>query len=436
MPSRGSSAGTTTADRGSPVVIAGMGLLTPLGHSPWQTFRALLAGRTVTDRADRLPQAADPVNVVHSVGAVSVAQHGPSDPTVELAERAARQALHEAGEDQTQVPVILASSKGAVGSLIRAAGQCGLGDRTRRGGSSRDRTHHPGRLGEPGFLQADLESVTLGPHEFLARQLRRRLGLVEPVHHVVAACASGLTAVDLARRRLASAGATRAPRSVLVVAVEAALTPLFIHSYRRLGVLAPLTAQAYRGRPLAENRCGFVLAEAGAAVLLRTAEEPQPGEIELLDTAVASEPHDLIRPAPRMRSLARVARRLLDGRPIDVLHPHAPGTAAHDPAEMSVFAGHADQIRDVYACKGGVGHGLGAAGLVSLVLACLCARSGKRPPMPWLNDPIPESQPLVGESRNGDGPTRHHAVFASGFGGHVAGAVLAYRQPLPNLPYP
>lgn len=417
MPTSGRTVGHSNSNDGSRIVVAGLGLLTPLGHSPWQTFRALLAGRTLTDRADRLPRNCKAIDVARRVGAVSVVQHSLCDPTVELAERAARQALRESGLDTDNMPVILASSKGAVGSLIRAAG---------RYGPAAGNTKFSRETGTA-FLRADPESVALGPHEYLARQLCRRLDRPQPVRHVVAACASGLVAVDLARRMLMAPGSAARPQSVLVVAADSALTPLFVHSYRRLGVLAPLTASAYRGRPLAVDRCGFVLAETGAAVVLRRAEDVDCGCVELVDSAVACEPHDLIRPASRMKSLDRVAQRLLNDRAIDLLHPHAPGTAAHDPAEISVFSRYAQRLGDIYACKGAVGHGLGAAGLVSLVLACLCARSGKRPAMPWLDQPIAAVLPMIGASRDARAPLRHHAIFASGFGGHVAGALLAVR---------
>ena len=438
MSRRGSGLDRTATGRGRRVVIAGMGLLTPIGHSPWQTFSALLADRTLAERLGRLPDAAGPVDVARRVGAVSVVQHGPSDPAVELAERAARQALYEAGLDPAHVPVILASSKGAVGALMRAAGHFVNRPAARcyRGGRQGRREERPDvdpgtspeihRL-KSGPLSADPEVVALGPHGYLGLQLRRRLGLQGQVHHVVAACASGLMAVDMARRRMLAPWADRPPHSVLVVATESALTPLFIHNYRRLGVLCPLTPHGYRAKPLAEDRCGFVLAEAAAAIVLRRVVCPEPGQIELLDTAVASDTHDLVRPSPRMQALNRVTRQLLTRRGIDLLHPHAPGTTGHDPAELSVFAPYSGQIRGLYACKGAVGHCLGAAGLVSLVVACLCARSGRRPAMPWLDRPILATRGLVDGSQTAGRPLQTHAIFASGFGGHVAGAVLATR---------
>ena len=57
----------------------------------------------------------------------------------------------------------------------------------------------------------------------------------------------------------------------LVVAVEASVHPLFISSFRRLGVLAP---EGHGCRPFDRRRGGFIVSEAAAAVCLESLEEP------------------------------------------------------------------------------------------------------------------------------------------------------------------
>ncbi len=138
-----------------------------------------------------------------------------------------------------------------------------------------------------------------------------------------------------------------------------------------------------------------------------------------------------------MAALGRVAQQLITSRPVAALHPHAPGTAEHDPRELAVLG---DLLRAqphpfhetaappaVYAHKGALGHTLGSAGLVSFILAALAARTGRLPPMPWLDQgccptPLPlPARPML------DPAHRHavHLVLAAGFAGHVAGASLA-----------
>ncbi len=397
------------------VVIAGLGLITPLGHGAWPTFAALLRGRRLTDRIAQLEPGTGAVPLVQAVGGVSIARHTSSDPAVELAERAAREAAAEAGQPLIGQPTWLGTSKGAVGVLDAAVAAWASGVKP--------------------LPPSGLEVVTLGPHGYLSHQLTRRTG-VTVRRHTVAACASSLTALHQARLGLLN------PRpdlhelnsdTALVVTAEAALLPAFIHSYRRLGVLAPLTLDGYRGRPLGDDRRGFVLAEVGAAVLLRrlaSGEQPRGHDVELLDTAVATEAEDLIRPSGSMHALRHVGERLCEGRRLAALHPHAPGTAEHDDREWAVLrevtAGGGGPVPPAYANKGALGHSLGSAGLVSLVLACLAIRTGKLPPMPWLADTA--APPDNGRQHDASAPVAvipgPHAVFAAGFGGHVAGAVV------------
>ncbi|MEX0886805.1 MAG: beta-ketoacyl synthase N-terminal-like domain-containing protein [Phycisphaeraceae bacterium] len=412
------------AARHGRIVVAGVGLVTPLGHGAWPTFRALLAGATLADRADALPADVDAVGLVQALGHVAIARHAALDPALELAERAAREAI-QAASGAAPPALFLATSKGAMHALTRVA------DRHARDRRIDDR---------------DALAVALGPHGYLTHHVARRMNLLPQRHHV-AACASSLASLHMARQHLlhqpVSAANDRA--AALVVTAEAALLPAFIHSYRRLGVLAPLTREGYRQRPLHVDRAGFMLAEAGAAVLLERlapGEAPAPGQVELVDTAIAGEAYDMVRPAPGMPALAHVARRLLADRPIDVIHPHAPGTLEHDATELRLYhdllAGRArvagaEVVAGVYACKGALGHSLGAGGLTAFVLACLSVTAGRLPPMGWLDAPL--GREAVGfdlaagagaGARAGRSIERvgMHGVFAAGFAGHTAGAVV------------
>lgn len=441
------------------ILIDGVGLVSPLGRSAWSTFSALLEGRCLTDRltaggeGDSLSGLALEGQVAQ-IGKAWGMHPGAPDPAIDLAESAARQALLEAGQTERGhgcassgdepgrsdgLPVIVATSKGAMVAWESAV----------RGFFHGRLQHHPAAaamLGlEPDIDRCELARVVaMGPASWLSEQLGRRLGAhVSMQPSVVAACASGLVAVDQARRKLLSPSG---PSRCLVVATEAALLPVLIHSYRRLGVLATHRRKLVPGRPLHPDRDGFVLAQLSAAVLLRreSTSTPQAGDsaaIELVDTAVANETHDLIRPAPGMPALDRIASRLLSGRSVVALHPHATGTREHDPAELEVLERYLTKPAALYACKGAVGHGLGAAGLVSLVLACMSVRAGRLPPMPWLDRlmAMPGGPGMLAaraesDSLNGDsseiigsrgGERSAHAVFAAGFGGHTAGAVIA-----------
>ena len=76
-----------------------------------------------------------------------------------------------------------------------------------------------------------------------------------------AACASGLVALAHARRMLLTGRADRA----IVIGVESSLHALFVGSFAQMGVLAPA---GFGCRPFDEDRAGFVVSEAAAAVCL------------------------------------------------------------------------------------------------------------------------------------------------------------------------
>jgi 3-oxoacyl-[acyl-carrier-protein] synthase II len=411
------------------IAITGYGLVSPLGNSAWETFTQLLAGKTTADRLAKLAPDTSALNVVRAVGGVNIARHG-SDPAVELAERAVREALFMADHHRpagTPIPspdhtvMLMGSSKGAVHALSAAA----------------DQIHHApqreDRLAPPPPADAPL-ALALGPHGYLSHHLSRRLGC-GPIRQTVAACASSLIALHQARLMLTRGRAEDRPHRVIVMTSEAALLEPFIASYRRLGVIPPLTADAqgrfaYRCKPLDKNRNGFILAEMGAAVVLEPLHD-SPGKdtrptLLLTDTAQACDGYDIIRSEPKMKALSRVAERLLSPGRVDLIHAHATGTREHDPAELAAYLPYLKKPTDVYAVKGALGHGLGAAGLVSVVIACLCAQTGRRPTMPWLDEPmaVTSDKLLLQKNMMTNGAINRQAIFAAGFGGHVAGAVV------------
>ena len=177
------------------IIISGIGLISPLGYSAWETFANLLSGMTLPDRMRELPDNLHPIEIARVTGSIGISHGSSTDPAVELAERAIREACTQAQVRPEGLPVITGASKGAVTNWHK----------------------------EP-------LNVVLGSHGYWAWELTRRLKLGS-VKNIVAACASGLYAVHHARQMLLAGKAKR----VLVVTAEAALLPHFIASYNALG---------------------------------------------------------------------------------------------------------------------------------------------------------------------------------------------------------
>ncbi|MEM6394450.1 MAG: beta-ketoacyl synthase N-terminal-like domain-containing protein [Planctomycetota bacterium] len=424
------------------IAITGLGLITPLGDAAWPTFRALLAGKTLAPRAAACPPEADPFTLAQATGSVAATAFATIDPAIDLAEHAAREAAQHANLSLAHLPLYLGTSKGALQTLSTHLGDARFNPPSKHAQYSKQITNR------------------FPPHATLEHHLQHRLGIT-PTHHAVAACASSLVALHQARLDLLDPRRPDdAPPHALVLTVDAALSPALLHSYRRLGVLAPLTPDQYHPRPLTASPPGFVLAQAAAAVILTRLpnhdDTPQPPgtltpTLTLDHTALASDTHHLIHPAPKLPALRQLTRNLLQhhqaehaaGRcpPLTALHPHAPGTPYHDAAELTALN---DTLQaqsppnpkplPVYAAKGALGHNLGASPLVALVLAALMLKTGKRPPMPWLNThatPPPETHPHLDLTPAAIDTPRHgsHALFAAGFAGHNAAARISHHLP-------
>jgi 3-oxoacyl-(acyl-carrier-protein) synthase len=79
----------------------------------------------------------------------------------------------------------------------------------------------------------------------------------------------------------------------------------------------------------------------------------------------------------------------------------------------------------IYSHKGALGHSLGAAGLISVVLNCMSHKHGLIPPNARTARPMPTEQAIF-SSRVTERPIRRSIALASGFGG--AGAAVALNS--------
>jgi 3-oxoacyl-[acyl-carrier-protein] synthase II len=357
-------AGTKSENKQNPA-ITGVGLVTPLGDTAGKTWDALLAGRFIVDHS-RLDKFA---------GAARVA---------DLAEVAAAEAMAEAGwtdvvRNAADTALIVATSKGPVEAWIGGfVGDAGIGDVAAR----------------------------------LARSLKFGIG---PRLSLSAACASGLHALSRGLLALESGEASRA----LVVAVEASAHPLFISSFQRLGVLAP---EGFGCRPFDVNRNGFVVSEAAAAVCLEFTGSKNYARVE--NCCVAGDASHLTGSDPEGKSLRNLLRQVAGGRPVDLIHAHSTATVTNDPIELAAIrqiAGEDSPI--VYSHKGALGHSLGAAGLLSVVLNCLCHRTGMAPGNVQSSNPMP-TEGLTFSNSCVSRSVRRSLALAAGFGGALGAVSL------------
>jgi len=254
-----------------------------------------------------------------------------------------------------------------------------------------------------------------------------------------AACASGLHALIRGAMMIQSGEVTR----VLVVAAEASAHPLFLGSFRRLGVLPP---EGVPCRPFDQNRQGFLMSDAAAAVCLEAVTsdaDPTASPIAAIERfAMAGDAKHITAGDPTGAVMRHLLRAVLGNRPVDLIHAHGTGTALNDEIELSAIehvlacdrpttnstsdnpcyvkfnpGGRAggSQVA-VYSHKGAMGHSLGASGLVSVVLNCVAHRTGIVPPNVNTMEPIATRWTSISRSAV-HRPVRRSLACATGFGG-------------------
>lgn len=369
-----------------PLVITGIGLVTPLGNSAAETWDALLAGRHIRDHARTTLDGTSP------------------DRIHRLASAAANEAIAEAlwrertAVEPRRTALVVGTSKGAVETWMTAL------------------PHISGA----GYVPAGAPSVSCGLAS-IASALRATCALLDgPSVTTSAACASGLHALIRASMMLRGGEADR----VLVVAAEASVHPLFLASFDRLGVLP---REGHGCRPFDEDRAGFLMSEAAAAVCLEPAESDRlPPPYARIDRfALGGDATHMTGGDPDGGTLRNLLARVVDNRPVDLIHGHGTGTALNDPIELAAFdeccAGKA--TTSVYSHKGALGHSLGAAGLVSVALSCMMHAKRAIPANVQTKKPLPTRRVRIPQEVSTQAIRRSVAV-AAGFGGPMAAVSL------------
>jgi 3-oxoacyl-[acyl-carrier-protein] synthase II len=392
------------ADDPSPI-IDGLGLITPLGGNVQSTWNALLAGRSIDDHS--------PADFSPPAGRARV---------IELAIAAARQAAEQAGlsaADRAATALVIATSKGPIEKWIEPP-------------------HGPGAT--------EIRSARIDPSGLaeIAAHVAADLNLGGARLTICSACASGLHALIRAAIMIRSGEA----RSVLVVAAESSLHPLFIGSFNRLGVLA---AAGHGCRPFDVHRDGFLISEAAAAVHLRHPGDVSPTApliVRLGAMSMLAEGYHITSPDPSGQVLQAMIRQTLPAGGVDLIHAHATATKTNDPIELAAVeccllenqtrrrAHHlADQraggvpptadiaTPNIYSHKGALGHSLGAAGLSAVAINCMIHQSGKIPGNVRTTNPLPTQYSQI-HNQPTERKVATSLTLAAGFGGPCAAIAM------------
>lgn len=196
---------------------------------------------------------------------------------------------------------------------------------------------------------------------------------------VSAACSSAAVAVARA------AAMIRSGRSDCVLVVACDSVTEFVYS----GFSSLMALEKIAAMPFDKNRSGLSLGEAAAFVLLmseqRARKENREVLGEVLGWGVADDANHMTGPSRQSEGLilaigkALLSAGLSEGD-VGFISAHGTGTVYNDSMEIRAFNAVFHEKKPVYSIKGGIGHTMGAAGLVELIIAMRALREGKVPP--------------------------------------------------------
>lgn len=416
-----------------PIVVTGLGAVTPLAAGVAATWRRLLAGESGVRANTRfdcdgwkcriaglVPSRAETADGFDPAAVMEARELRRTDLFIHYAMAAADEALAQAGwrpEDEAaraRTATIIATGVGGVPAITAA--------------TETVRSDGPRRL-SPFVVPSFLPNLAAG-------QVSIRHGFRGPSGAPVTACAASAQAIGDAARLIRAGEADIA----LCGGTEGCVDPVAIGGFTAAKALATAfnDTPERASRPFDADHDGFVLAE-GAAMLVieRLSHAEARGARPLAIVSgygTTTDAHHVTAGWSDGREAARAMRMAIDNAgltPADIgyINAHATATAVGDAAELAaltaVFGTGGGGI-PLSSTKSATGHMLGAAGAIEAIFSILALRDAILPAGLNIDRPMPEAAgfDLV---RGGARPARvdHVLSNAFGFGGVNAALVLS-----------
>jgi 3-oxoacyl-[acyl-carrier-protein] synthase II len=414
-------AATALDHRGRPrVVVTGIGVKTPAGTQVGEFWERVCSGESAARTIQQFDASELPVTFGGEVSDFDPAAYfGPKearrqDRVTQLGFGAAADALADAGSDLGADP-----SRSAVIFATGIGGLHTLEENQRvylEKGASRV---------SPFFVPMMMPNATAGV-------VAMQLGWKGPNLCIATACAAGAHAIGEAARLIRDGTAD----VVIAGGTEAAVTPLTIAAFARMGALSTRNDEpALASRPFDADRDGFVIGEGAGSVVLEPLERAQARGAtiygEIAGYGRNADAYHITAPSPGGAGAAACMQLALDDAGIAAgaighVNAHGTSTPLNDAAEAEAIRKvFGDATPVVTSTKGVTGHLIGAAGAVEAIAALLAIRDGIVPPtanLEHLGDDI-ELDVASGTPREvGSKPAVSNSF---GFGGHNASLVLS-----------
>lgn len=402
---------------GFAAAITGVGLVTPAGIGVPANWSRIVEGRATaaTDpELDGLPVTMACRVPDFSAGALGVRSPWQWDRYAQFAMVATMEALAQAGLtpgewDGSRVAVIIGSGAGGTTTL---------------------ESEHTALLKE-GPQGVSSLTLPMGLLNMAAGQVAIEIGANGPCLAPCTACASGATAIGIARELLRSGTAD----IVVAGGTEAPVTPLYVSAFARMRALSRRTADpATASRPFDAQRDGFVLGEGAGIFVMESEDHARARGAEPVARVVgygaSADAHHVTAPDPQGRGAklsirAALADAGISGADVGYVNAHGTSTPMNDVTEAGVVRELFGDRVPVSSTKGVTGHPLGAAGAIEAAYAALTVRHGIIPPTANLTDPDPriDIDLVFKEARSG--PVAMALTNSFGFGGQNASLLIA-----------
>ncbi len=413
------------------VVITGMGVVSPLGHTVEDLWQNLLAGKSAARKIDRFDATHFAVQICSDIGehmfdidqyadVIDKKEARRLDPFEQYAVVATSQALNQAGltiddDNRDEIGVLIGTGLG--GLIVIDNGYKALN--------------------EKGPMRVSPFTGALMIPNMAGGQVAITFGARGPNFCVVSACATGSNSIGEAYEIIRRGDAL----AMITGATETIMTPFALSAFHRTQAMSTRNDDpTHASRPFDAKRDGFVYGNgAGILIFERLDFAKQRGAkilAEVIGYGATDDAYHISAPVPDGNGARRAIRRALQKAQIkpeqvDYINAHGTSTVLNDAAETAaikdVFGEYAYAV-PISSSKSMLGHLMGAAGAVEAVITVKTMQEGWM--HPTVNYEYPD--PACDLDYIPNTPRQKEVNIAMsnsfGFGGHNACVIFAKWQ--------
>lgn len=410
------------------VVVTGLGAVTPIGNTPEETWKSMLAGKsgaapiTLFDTSNFKTQFACEVKDLNINDYIDRKAVRKLDRYTQLAMISAMQGVKDAGldlekEDKNRIGVIYGVGIGGIKTFEEEVSYYVLNKEN-------------GPKFSPFFIPKMIADIASG-------QISIHFGFHGPNYTTTSACASSSTALSDAFNLI------RLGKANIIVSggAEAAITASGVGGFNAMHALSTRNDDPeHASRPFSASRDGFVMGEGAGCLILEELEHAKARGAkiyaEMIGEGASADAYHITASHPEGLGAKLVMTAALEDaglkpEDVDYINVHGTSTPVGDISEVKaikdVFGDHAYKL-NISSTKSMTGHLLGAAGTVEAMACVLAVQNDVIPPT--INHEEDDKDPEIDYKLNftfNKAQKREVRIALSntfGFGGHNACVVF------------